>query len=104
MVLSDRFSDIIRGMEQRYGKTLFLRIRHPVAYTQFVDDITVLTGFAAQLFPDVCHIYLKLFDTALIHTAPNGSDDGGVSHDLSCLMTEKGQNVEFDLGKMYKLT
>ena len=45
---------------------LYLLFVQPVAYTQLICNIVLLSGFVAQLFSDVCHIDLQLFNAALV--------------------------------------
>ena len=87
------------GIRQRDGEGLFVFVQHPVTDTQLVDHITVLAGAAAQLFTDICHVYLELFDAALIHASPDGTDNGGIGHDLAHILTQKGQNIIWHIVK-----
>ena len=55
----------------------FLFVQHPVSDTQFIYEVAVVAGTAAQLFADVGHVDLEFFNTAVIHAAPDRADDGG---------------------------
>ena len=77
-----------------------LFVQHPVADTQFVDEITVITGPAAQFFADVCHVDLQLLDAAVIHTTPDGADNGRIGQHLTGMLAQQGQNIIFRLGQV----
>ena len=58
-------------------------IQHPVAHTKFIDDVTVISGAGAQLFSDIGHIDLQLFDASVIHMSPNAANDHRIGQHLS---------------------
>ena len=47
--------------EKTQQSILYLFVQHPVAHTQFIDKIPVISRSAAQLLADICHIYLEFF-------------------------------------------
>ena len=75
-------------------------VQHPVADTQFIDDVFILSGLTAKLFANIGHVHLKLFHTAVIHGSPNRIDNGRIGHHFANLLTEQGENIEFRLGYM----
>ena len=75
-------------------------IQHAIPDAQFIDNIAVLTGFATQFLSNICHINLQLFDTAIIHRAPNRPNDRRIDHDLSTVLAKERKNIEFRLGHM----
>ena len=70
-------------MQLSRGKDLILVVQHPVANAQLIDDVLTFPGAATQFFADVGHVDLELFDAAVIHIAPDGTNDGGIGQHLA---------------------
>lgn len=53
----------------------FLLFVHSVSDTKLVNDVFCITGVDSELFADICHIDLKLFDASAVGGfAPNRFD------------------------------